>query len=230
MTNTETSEQESVSSRLFTQIAEFNQYPVRYIHSSWLKQVQYAQLVVALQEQEQSHYHLSHYLLNCFDLNSEFDYEFQSLEKRIALTSGADLVALALYIGIVLNESIIRAVVRRRERVLLQECLGEQAYLFAVKKAQFFSKHTESAEPGILIDWQHTERFKSFLTVNGLQVLAVAYAGMPRAFKQRLLLKFPKSWQKYLENSGGNLSREQSINLLIKCYKEVDRQWRHLLF
>ena len=229
MTDTDMPESDTASSRLVTKIAEFNQYPVRYIHATWFKQLEYAQWVIALQEREQSHYHLSNYLLQSFELNNAFDYEFQSAEKRIALSSGGELVTLSLYIGIILNESVIRGVIRRQERRVLEDCLGEQAYLFAVKKAQFLTRRTDTSTPGFLIDWQHIERFKSFLTMTGLQVLAAVYEDMPWAFKKRLVLKFPMSWQKYLLASSGVFTREQAQNLLIKSYKEVNREWRHLL-
>ena len=231
MSETNTEEQEPVNNELLELVAEFNIYPVRYIHSSWLKEVQYAQLVGLLKEKERSHFYLSSYLLGCFGLDTEFDYEFRAIEKRIALASNDQLLRLVLYVGIVLNESVIRAVVRRDERTKLEKCLGEEAYFFAVKKAQFLSRHNQAGSPSILIDWQNTERFKSFLMASGLQILAVVYADMPQAFRKRLLLKFPRSWSKHLEHpaSDGVASREQGLKLLIKSYKEVNRQWRHLL-
>ena len=224
------SKPKSMNNDLLGKVLEFNLYPVRYIHSSWLKDIKYGQVVRSLAERNQTHSWLSNYLLGYFELNETFDYEFSSLEKRVALTSRDELFQLILYIGIILNVSVIRSVVRRDERVKLEQCLGDDAYLFAVKKAQFLSRQNTLGAPMILIDWGNTERFKSFLMVSGLQILAVVYADMPEAFKKRISLKFPKSWSKHLERpASDSCSREQGLNLLMKSYKEVNRQWRHLL-
>ena len=216
---------------LIEQIALFNLSPIHYIHASWLKEVEHAQLVALLREQEQSHVWLSKYLLSCFELSSHFDYEFNSPEKRIALASTDELLKLILYIGIVLNERVIRSVIMRSQRTRLEQCLGEEAYYFAVKKAQFLSGHNHPETSSVAIDWANTDRFKSALMASGLKVLSTVYDDMPGAFKKRLSLKLPKSWCQYLEQpASGSAGKEQGRNLLIKSYKEVNRAWRHLLY
>ncbi|MDP0560997.1 MAG: SctK family type III secretion system sorting platform protein [Candidatus Endonucleobacter sp. (ex Gigantidas childressi)] len=218
-----------MSNNLLELIIEFNLCPIRYIHGSWLKKLQYAELVKVLREQDQSYNYLSQYLLEHFGLNEDFDYEFGIVEKRVALASSKELMQLVLYIGIILNESVIRSVVRRDDRVKLEQCLGEDAYYFAVKKAQFLIRPSQVNAPSILIDWKNTDKFKSFLMINGLQVLAIVYADMTQAFRKRLLLKLPRSWRNHLKSSQSDIvSKEQGLSLLIKSYKEVNSQWRHL--
>ncbi|WP_263082202.1 Yop proteins translocation protein K [Endozoicomonas sp. Mp262] len=226
----ETSGQLSFSTELFDQVTEFNLYPIRYMHHSWLKGIEHADFINLLKGNEQSHFFLSRYLLGCLNVTTECDYRIDSKDKKIALAQREELLNIALYIGIVLNEAVIRSVVRRHERSLLEECLGESAYFFAVKKAQFLINHAAlSRSPEVLIDWQHPERFKSFLTISGLQVLGLVYSDLPDGFRKRLLLKFPKSWNRYFDDFDDiGITKEQGRSLLIKSHKEVNRQWQHL--
>lgn len=216
---------------LFERIVEFNLYPLRYAHGSWLKGLEQGDLLKQLGDSASGQFFLSRYLLGCLGLPFAFDYDMTGEDARIALAHRDELVRLLLYMGIVLNGGVIRSVVRRHERTLLEECLGHEAYLFAVKKAQFLiSLAALEQPPSLLIDWQHLDRFKSFLTVSGLQVMGVAYSQMPQGFSQRLLLKFPKSWSRYFkEPAPVGLSQEQAGRLLIKTYKEVNRSWQPLL-
>lgn len=216
---------------LTKRIIHFNLSPINYIHASWIKDVDHAQLVAFLRKKEDSHVWLSKYLLNFFELSSHFDYEFISPEKRIALASTDELLKLILYIGIVINEQVIRSVIVRSQRAKLEQCLGTEAYYFAVKKAQFLSSNNYQQIPLVAINWDDINRFKSLLMANGLKILSIVYSDMPSAFKKRLSLKLPKSWCTHLEQPADNLSNKSSVrNLLIKSYKEVNREWQHLLY
>ena len=144
---------------LFQKVAEFNLYLVRYIDTSWLKTVKLSPLVSQLRQSGNADFHLSHYLLAQFSLHDDFDYEFDEPVKRIALVSNEVLLSTATYIGIILNEDVIRNAVRRDERVALENCLGADAYRFAVKKAQFVSRVASQQGPSLLIDWNHLAAF-----------------------------------------------------------------------
>ncbi len=215
---------------LFQSVAEFNLYLVRYIHPSWLKTVKLSPLVQQLKKQSNADYHLSHYLLKQFQLNNEFDYEFVENHKRIVLADEPLLAQLALYTGAALNESIIRNALLRSQKQALAECLGESLYRFSTQKAQFIARFDQQLGPSLLIDWDHLEQFKLYLLVTGLQVLGMAFNDCPIAFKKRLALKMSKEFSQYLENSElQNLTKEQCQKLLIKVYKEVNKEWHHLL-
>ncbi len=215
---------------LFSMAVEFNLYPVRYIHLSWLSKLECQDLIETLKSNKSAQFYLSEFLLDKFRLNDEFDYEFSSVEKRVALSSSDDLSRLAFYLGIILNEKLIRASVLRSEKKALEACLGEEAYRFAVKKAQFISPATKQSGPCFLIDWDHLERFKHFLTITGLHVIACAFSGTPVAFRKRLSLKMPRQWQKHLKDRKSfELNQAQCIHLMLKTHREVNRQWRHLL-
>ena len=160
--------------------------------------------------------------------SDQFDYDFQRQDKQLAFASTSEIQQLAFYIGVILNEKAIRSVIRREERLALERCLGQDAYRFAVKKAQFISRASEQSGPSILIDWAHLDRFKAFLEVNGRHVIGVAFSDLPSAFRKRLMLKMPSSWKKMLSTpDAGGLTKAQCENLLLKTYKEVHRQWRH---
>ena len=209
---------------------EFNLYPVRYMHSSWLQKDEHYKLIAHLKVDESTHFDLSDHLLKRFKLNDDFDFDFEAKEKRIVFASTEELEKLAFYLGIILNENVIRAAVRRKERLVLEQCLGKEAYQFAAKKAQFISRVSQQAGPSLLIDWNHLDRFKQFLVTSGIQVIGRALSGASPGFRKRLTLKLPREWQKTLNNPKGlSLSKAQCVQLMIKTHREVNRQWRHLL-
>ena len=214
---------------IFSLTMEFNLYPVKYVHLSWLKRDEHFNLVNQLKTDDTTHGRLSEYLLKRFKLKDQFDFDFDAIEKRVALASSEELLKLALYMGIILNEDVIRGAVKRKERIALEQCLGEEAYRFAVKKAQFIS-HSAAGGPSLLVDWDHLDRFKQFLMTSGLQVIAGAYAGTSPAFRKRLTLKMPRKHQQTLiDAQGAPFSKADCTRLLVKTHKEVNRQWRHLL-
>lgn len=215
---------------LFQRVAEFNLYLARYIHSSWLTNIEFSPLIIQLGNSGNADFHLSQYLLEQFDLAHSFDYDFQPPVKRIALVDENALCRLALYLGIILHEESIRNVVRRQERLALEECLGKEAYRFAVKKAQFVGRASDRLGPSLLIDWEHLDRFKAFLETSGHQVMDIAFSNLSEAFRQRLVLKLPSHWQESLEQQENlSLSVAQCMTLVLKTHKEANREWRHLL-
>lgn len=215
---------------IFSLAVEFNLYPVKYVHMSWLKRDEHYKLVNQLKSDDVTHGRLSEYLLKRFKLKDQFDFDFDAREKRVAFASSKELLKLALYLGIILNEDVIRGAVKRKERIALEHCLGEEAYRFAVKKAQFISHSAATGGPSLLIDWNHLDRFKQFLMTSGLQVIAGAYSGTSPAFRKRLTLKMPREYQKTLiDAQEAPLSKADCTRLLVKTHKEVNRQWRHLL-
>ncbi len=215
---------------IFSLAVEFNMFPVRYMHLSWLKQDEHYKLIAQLKVKDSTHFNLSDHLLKRFKLSDEFDFDFSAKEKRIVFASIEELQRLSLYLGIILNEGSIRSAVKRKERLALQNSLGEEAYQFAVKKAQFLSRAAQNAGPSLLIDWNHLARFRKYLITSGLQVIGGALTGTSQALRKRLELKCPKQWQKPMSQSKGlALTQEQCALLVIKTHREVNRQWRHLL-
>lgn len=222
--------QEYNGKSLFNHMVEFNLFPIRYVHMSWLKTDNHFRLLKGLKSSGPAQFNISNYLLGKFGIDNEFDYDFSRVEKRVVFARSEEIERLAFYLGLILNEGIIRSVIRRDERLALQKCLGEDAYRFAVKKAQFLSRDSEPLGPSLLIDWEHLDRFKSYLEINGRQVIATAFSDYPGAFRQRLVLKMPDSWKKDLSSpDAGGLSKAKCVKLLVKTHKEVNRQWRHLL-
>ena len=215
---------------IFSLAVEFNLFPVRYMHLSWLQKDEHYKLIAQLKVNDATHFNLSDHLLKRFKLRDEFDFDFSAKEKRIVFATSEELERLAFYLGIILNESVIRSAVRRKDRIALEHCLGEDAYQFAVKKAQFISRVSQHAGPSLLIDYNHLDRFKQYLVTSGFQVIAGALSGTSVAIRKRLALKLPKEWQKTLSNPKGlSLNKAQCVQLMIKTHREVNRQWRHLL-
>ncbi|KEQ18903.1 SctK family type III secretion system sorting platform protein [Endozoicomonas numazuensis] len=214
---------------LFQSVAEFNLYLVRFIHHSWLKTIKLSPLVRQLRQAGNADYHLSHFLLKEFGLANDYDYDFAEKYKRVVLANEDAILKLALYLGIILNESIIRNTIRKQERFLLEQVLGEEAFRFAVKKAQFFSRIGSDLGPSFLIDWDHLDSFRNYLLQSGFQVLGRAFSKSSPAFLKRLELKLPASFRDYIQNSEkSDLDIDQCKTLVVKTHKEVNREWRHL--
>ncbi len=222
--------QEHNGSGLFNHMVEFNLFPIRYLHVSWLKEDEHVRLLKGLRPVPSAEFNTSSYLLNKFGVGNAFDYDFERLDKRVAFASAQEIARLAFYLGLILNEGTIRSVIRKNEREALAKCIGENAYRFAVKKAQFMGGTAKKNGPSLLIDWARLDRFKAYLESTGQHVIATAFADQPEAFRQRLMMKMPSSWQKALSSpDAGGLSKAQCEKLLVKTHKEVNRQWRHLL-
>ena len=221
---------DQASLELFQKVAEFNLYLVRYIDPSWLKTVKLSPLVNQIRQGGNADFHLSHYLLRQFSLHEDFDYDFDKPIKRIALVEQDLLLDVALYIGIILNEVVIRSAVLKKERQALEQCLGEEAYRFAVKKAQFISRAASQKGPSLLIDWNHLERFREYLQTSGIQVLGMAFSSAPTAFRKRIELKFSTEHADVLKETAElQLSVRECEILAIKAHREVNKEWRHLL-
>ena len=222
--------QEYNGSSLFNHMVEFNLFPIRYLHVSWLQDDEHVRLLKGLRSSPSAEFNASSYLLNKFGVGNAFDYDFVRLDKRAVFASEQEITRLAFYLGLILNEGTIRSVIRKDEREALSKCIGEEAYRFAVKKAQFMGGATKKNSPSLLIDWSRLDRFKAYLENTGQHVIATAFSDLPEAFRQRLMMKMPSSWQKALSSpDAGELSQEQCEKLLVKTHKEVNRQWRHLL-
>ena len=222
--------QEYNGTTLLDLMVEFNFFPIRYIHSSWLKDDEHVRLLKGLRSSPSAEFNTSSYLLNKFGVGNAFDYNFDRLDKRAIFASAQEITRLAFYLGLILNEHTIRSVIRRDEREALAKSIGEEAYRFTVKKAQFMAGTVKKGGPSLLIDWTRLDRFKAYLENSGQHVIATAFSDLPEAFLQRFMMKMPSSWQKALSSpDAGGLSKEQCEKLLVKTHKEVNRQWRHLL-
>ena len=209
---------------------EFNLFPVRYMHSSWLKKDKHYKLIMSLKDNPETHLPLSEHLLKQFKLSNDLDFDFEAKEKRVVLANMEELSRLAFYLGIILHEETIRSVVLRKERVALEHVLGKEAYQFAVRKAQFISRASRHAVPSLLIDWEHLDRFKHYLMTSGIQVIGCAFSRTPAAFQKRLAIKVPADWRQALSSKGEiQLEPSQCAQLMVKTHKEVNRQWRNLL-
>ena len=208
----------------------FNFYLLNYVHPSWIENDQYVELIDQLKPNEKSHLSLSRYLLKRFNLVDDFDFDFSDIEKRVVFAAEEELEKLAFYLGIILNESVIRTVIVRSEREALRRCLGDDGYQFAVKKAQFFIQSSTQPEPSLLIDWNYLDKFKRFLMRTGFQVIGQAFSKHSVAIRKRLVLKLPKEWYKVMNGSNKlSLGVDQAAQLMVKTHKEANRQWRPLL-
>ncbi|HQU09547.1 MAG TPA: SctK family type III secretion system sorting platform protein, partial [Opitutales bacterium] len=127
------------------------------------------------------------WLLDSLGIAQSFDFDFQRPARRLMLVDVGFMQRLFFYVGAGLVSDRIAHLVAKTERTALQQKLGEGIYLFAVKRAPFLRniapklpvlEHTTGA---VFEDMLHAAR----------QCLECCYSGEPRAFTERLRLRFP---------------------------------------
>ena len=65
---------------LFHLAIDFNLFPVRYTHRSWLQQDKNYKLIESLKADPAAQFNLSAYLLRKFNLQNAYDYDFGRLD------------------------------------------------------------------------------------------------------------------------------------------------------
>ena len=205
-------------------IIEFNSYLIRFIHNSWLIDDPYLDIIKKTKEDNLVDYQLSQYLLKKFNLSNKFYYDFNEDYKKIVFANYSILEKIALYIGIIFNEKIIRVNILKSQRDNLVACLGEKEYLFATRKARFILPGTNFTIADNIIPWNNLDSFKNFLYITGFKLLSYLFDDTSMAFKTRFLIKIDKKWHKSfsLPHDYHKLSKTKCSSLVIKTFKEVN--------
>lgn len=157
---------------------------------------------------------LSRHLLDRLGLGQDACWDFAPPRRRLALLPAAEITRIARFAGCFLAARAIAKVIARDAVAELRRQLGDDAYVFAVKRASFMAP-PESGGPGL--DAAAIER-------DGFACLGHWLAGEPPALALRLRLKLPPPGIPEMPPAlPGPALAAQALD---KVLKEGDPAWR----
>ncbi|NJN46846.1 MAG: SctK family type III secretion system sorting platform protein [Candidatus Competibacteraceae bacterium] len=203
---------------LLAAVCEFNLLPSQFLHNSWLESLPHGEVLTKLRDCSRVRLQLSQYLLKQFGLQNQYCFAIEEPLLRIALLPGADIAALALHAGLCRYSRQIQHTVLREEVLSLREQLGEDAYLFALKRAPFLAPPLDSSTDR---SWNAAHCRKQVRRA-GLDCLSCAFKDQAAGLLQRLILKLPRHWQDDITNPPWRMSQQQAQTLLAKLMIELN--------
>jgi hypothetical protein len=200
-------------------ICQFNFLPIQYIHPSWLITLPNSFILERLRHCQRTAHRLSRYLLTHFELDDQYWFAFTNPIHRIALLNSSSLIKLVFYTGLTLNADPIRRAVGRCEVVNLKKAIGEEGYLFAVKRAPFLWPTPKN------VDTLPTDPYqlRQYLISKGITYLDNVFYQHSPALTQRLWWKLPMRWHCSLPPATLQPPKQDTIALLLcKLVKELE--------
>ncbi|WDE02223.1 SctK family type III secretion system sorting platform protein [Thalassomonas actiniarum] len=239
-----------MSEPLHHKLQTFNFYPSRSLHPSWWPQLQTlaenraeSQSKAAAQEgmpesltPEQldslntgQPYLVSSWLLKQFNLDGQFDFNFDSPEKQLFLQSPPELQRLRNYLTALLYHPFIASLLAAKKVKAIKQVLGDEGYQFAVKQAplllnqipEFLQKHMTTTDT---LDFSDPEKLDQQLNQAGAALLATAAGQYGPALQWRLYWKLPFA-SGLVETKKGNDSDKAQHKLCWQLIKKVSKQF-----
>lgn len=157
---------------------------------------------------------LSRHLLERLGLEGESCWDFAPRRRRLALLPAGELTRIARFAGCFLHARAIARVIARGAVQELRQRLGDDAYLFAVKRATFLAPPETAQGPVEPAAIEH----------GGFACLGHWLAGEPAAVAARLRLKLPPPG--IPERPPAVPDAALAGQVLDKVLKEGDAAWR----
>jgi hypothetical protein len=144
---------------------------------------------------------------------------------RIVLLDGFILERLVYTLGLTLNARLIKAVVEGRKARFLKKNLGEDAYLFAIKRATLFGSHTWFWD----LDGYDSDLRRERVLQDGRKCIQICLGGAPEAMTKRFELKFAKTVCWDFPENGKSKHKHKAWSLVRKVlFQVVGPQWKSL--
>jgi hypothetical protein len=213
--------------RLFFLIYEFNCFPTRYIHSDWIKELLPGvneRLLAELSVNPRSERRLARFILARCDIDEDRFHGFEEPSQRLALLDPDTLRKLLFYAGIAIASKSISHLVEGAKVIAVKQVLGEDGYLFALKKAPFLLGKPDF--PDLKIDGAGD--LPSLLFENAMQYLKSCFGEAPLALTRRMLLKLPIEFMRHWEAEDDRIEANRALSqLLFKkiLIQEVNPSW-----
>ncbi len=208
-----------------SQILEFNFYPTRYIHHSRYKEFTSENLFLTLKSNHRSEKKLSNYILYKTNLLDNYCFDFSEEYKRIAFIDGEKLNKLIFFIGLCSISGKIKTIISKPIILKIKEQLGEEAYIFSIKKAPFYiGKLKDIFKHEFKID-----NINDFCLQIGFNYLCILLSFEPEAFTKRIIFKFPNFLDfKERINIDENLKKEIWVFIKKLLLKEISPEYSNL--
>ena len=205
---------------------EFNRYPTRYAHPSWMPEG-WAPWVARMAGNEVLEADLGRSLLQTWDLDASPCFEFAPPARRLALLDPAILRRTVLLAGLARHADEISRLIERERVRELKEQVGEAAYRFVMLRAPLLAGPLAGGASQVAAqekDW----RMRSLAA--GLGMLGSCLGPDHAGLTARVLVKFPRDCAPYMEAGGGQGTPDGYLRLFRKVLgKEVDSAWDNLL-
>lgn len=172
-------------------IWEFNYKPEKYVHTSWLKDLPNADVILKLmaEDSRKTSTRLSHHLLSQLGFDGKFFFDFNDSLTQLALWDTADMQKLVQHIGMMFYFDDVRRSITRQEVATYRKLLGNQLYTFALEGAPEIKQQQLKALP--LPDELNINKK---LVVMGMSVIIAGMQDYPYALLKRMIIKLPRSW------------------------------------
>ena len=173
---------------LFKLIYEFNHNIALCMNFSHMQKFIDESVAIFLLSKRKGTRRLSRILSDRYGLSDDYYYDFEDPLKRLALVDQAALHQLMLYAGVAYCSEYISHVVSKKELEIVKEALGEDTYLFALKKAPFLVPH----KPDLNLDEIQEGDLLEIILKSGQECLEVCFSDLPDSVTSRIQLKFSK--------------------------------------
>lgn len=208
---------------LFSLICHFNAALSDYIHPSFLEGVLPKDVIVALLSSERGKQKLNHLLMHKFSLKGVFYTDFRPLHLRLALLEPKTLQDLVLHAGAIYYSKNIVQVVEKNLLLDLKSKIGDEIYMFAVKKAPLFSR----VKPQITTLSPNPSNLYLGILAAGQRMLEHLFSSEPASIHQRLQLKLPASYTWSFARSSTEVEKTSIFSFLHRLLiKEINPNWQ----
>ena len=167
-------------------VTEFNYYPNRYIHGSWVERLENAAIISRLLKRSRSEDNLADYLLDRFELKDKYWFDFDTPLRQLLLRGRDDILRIVMHAGGVLNSRHVRQAVQAGNAVQWRGALGGRLFDFAANEAPL--DFDVARLPSIAAPAPGADR-QAQIAASGLWCLGKALEGEPPALVERLYLK-----------------------------------------
>jgi hypothetical protein len=210
--------------QLALMIHQFNLFPTRYMHPSWWEHLmEFTPVFGEGRDNRRAEKHLAAYILKI--IGNKYCYQFPDVAHRIVLLDRATLEKLVSCLGLTVNAKRIKAIIEGRKARLLKKEFGENAYLFAIKRAALFGSHTWFRQ----VADDRSELNREGIVQDGRKCLQICLNNAPDAMTARFELKFANTISWDFTRKVQSEDQDRAWSLVRKVlFQEVGPQWKSL--
>jgi len=212
------------------EISAFNFKPLSYLDRSWLESLESSEYFLKIGGATPT-YREQSYVLACFDLADDYDFDFSNPAKSVALLSNRHLMRLLTVVGACFYLESCKKIIEKDALKALKNLLGEDGYRFVIFQVPFLLSNFPEA-------WQKTlpvglaeDELRELFSHLGLSVFASLLENTPESFSKRLLLKLPKDMAEHYAKTDFIKTEDNPMiyRLIKKTCKQVMPECSHLL-
>ena len=197
-------------------VTEFNYYPNRYIHGSWVARLENATIISRLLKRARSEDNLASYLLDRFELKDKYWFNFDTPLRQLLLRSRDDILRITMYAGAVLNSRHIREAIQTGDAMQWRRALGRRLFEFAVNEAPL--DFNVAGLPTIAAPAPGADR-RAQVVASGLWCLGKALEGEASALVERLYLKMAAAEYPFLAQQPDTFHKAPCVAVIEKLVR-----------